>query len=589
MTFFDFLTMVGGLALFLYGMNLMGDGLSKASGGRLERILEKLTSNPLKAVLLGAGVTAVIQSSSATTVMVVGFVNSGIMKLQQAVGIIMGANIGTTITSWILGLSGIDSSAFFVKLLKPTSFSPILAVVGVVFLMFTKKDKLKNVAAILIGFAILMFGMDTMSEAVKPLRDVPEFTSILTRFSNPILGMLAGLVLTAVIQSSSASVGILQALCATGAVGYGAAIPIIMGQNIGTCVTAMISGIGASKNAKRTALVHLYFNLIGTILFMIAFYAINAVMPWPFINDAATPFGIAAVHSIFNVTATICLLPFSKLLVKLATMTIKEEEKQEESSDENAALQLLDIRFLDTPSYAVEQSRNVAMEMASLAEESMNLAMELLEEYDITKAERVVALESEVDRFEDELGTYLVKLSSKNLSEKDSHTLNNILHCIGDFERISDHARNIKEAAQEMFEKKLEFSDKAKAELEVLKRAIHDILQITMRSFYEEDLNLAKLVEPLEEVIDGLNLDIKQRHVKRLRKGKCTIELGFILSDITTNFERVSDHCSNIAVCLVEVNANEFDTHAYLDELKQEDNIDFRGKVMTYKERYQLP
>ncbi len=589
MSFFDFLTMVGGLALFLYGMNLMGDGLSQASGGRLERILEKLTSNPLKAVLLGAGVTAVIQSSSATTVMVVGFVNSGIMKLQQAVGIIMGANIGTTITSWILGLSGIDSSSFFVKLFKPTSFSPILAIVGVVFLLFTKKDKLKNVAAILIGFAILMFGMDTMSEAVKPLRDVPEFTSILTRFSNPILGMLAGLVLTAVIQSSSASVGILQALCATGAVGYGAAIPIIMGQNIGTCVTAMISGIGASKNAKRTALVHLYFNVIGTVLFMIAFYAINAVMPWSFLNDAATPFGIAAVHSIFNITATLCLLPFSKLLVKLATMTIKDEESKPEITKEDKALQLLDVRFLDTPSYAVEQSRNVAMTMASLAEEAMNLAMGLLKEYDLEKAERVVALESEVDHFEDELGSYLVKLSSKNLSEKDSNTLNTILHCIGDFERISDHARNIKEAAQEMFEKKLEFSDKAKAELEVLERSIHDILKITMLSFAEEDLNLAKQVEPLEEVIDGLNLEIKQRHVKRLRKGKCTIELGFILSDITTNFERVSDHCSNIAVCLVEVSANEFDTHAYLDELKQDNNIDFRGKVMTYKERYKLP
>ena len=589
MTFFDFLTMVGGLALFLYGMNLMGDGLSQASGGRLERILEKLTNNPIKAVVLGAGVTAVIQSSSATTVMVVGFVNSGIMKLQQAVGIIMGANIGTTITSWILGLSGIDSSAFFVKLLKPTSFSPILAIIGVVFLLFTKKDKLKNVAAILIGFAILMFGMDTMSEAVKPLRDVPEFTNILVRFSNPILGMLAGLVLTAVIQSSSASVGILQALCATGAVGYGAAIPIIMGQNIGTCVTAMISGIGASKNAKRTALVHLYFNVIGTVLFMVAFYAINAVHPFVFLNDAATPFGIAAVHSVFNIVATLVLLPFSKGLVKLASMTIKDEEKSVEVSEGDKVLHLLDARFLETPSYAVEQSRNVAVTMASLAEESMNLAMDLLQEYDSAKAERVVALESEVDRFEDELGTYLVKLSSKNLSERDSHTLNTILHCIGDFERISDHARNIKEAAEEMFNKKLVFSDKAREEVEVLKRSIHDILKITMLSFAEEDLKLAKQVEPLEEVIDGLNLEIKQRHVKRLRKGKCTIELGFILSDITTNFERVSDHCSNIAVCLVEVSADEFDTHAYLGELKQEDNIDFRGKVMTYKERYQLP
>ncbi len=589
MSFFDFLTMLGGLALFLYGMNLMGDGLSQASGGRLERILEKLTNNPLKAVLVGAGVTAVIQSSSATTVMVVGFVNSGIMKLQQAVGIIMGANIGTTITSWILGLSGIDSSSFFVQLLKPTSFSPILAIVGVAIMLFSKKDKYKSTAAILVGFAVLMFGMDTMSGAVKGLRDVPEFTSILTRFSNPILGMLAGTILTAVIQSSSASVGILQALCATGAVGYGAAIPIIMGQNIGTCVTAMLSGVGASKNARRAALVHLYFNIIGTVLFMVVFYAINAVNPFSFMGDAATPFGIAAIHSIFNVVATICLLPFSKLLVKLACLTIKDEDKQETVSEVDKTLGLLDVRFLDTPSYAVEQSRGVAVTMASLAEEAMNLAMSLFKEYDEEKAKKVVTLESEVDRFEDELGSYLVKLSSKNLSEKDSHTLNNILHCIGDFERISDHARNLKEAAEEMNQKKIEFSDKAKAELEVLERAIHDILKITMLSFNEEDLNLAKQVEPLEEVIDGLNLDIKQRHVKRLRKGKCTIELGFILSDIVTNFERVSDHCSNIAVCLLEVSEDEFDTHAYLDELKKDDNIDFRGKVMTYKERYQLP
>ena len=589
MSFFDLLTMVGGLALFLYGMNLMGDGLSKASGGRLERILEKLTSNPLKAVLLGAGVTAVIQSSSATTVMVVGFVNSGIMKLQQAVGIIMGANIGTTITSWILGLSGIDSSSFWVQLLKPTSFSPVLAMIGVAFLLFTKNDKLKNIAAILIGFAILMFGMDTMSDAVKPLRDVPEFTGILTRFSNPILGMIAGMILTAVIQSSSASVGILQALCATGAVGYGAAIPIIMGQNIGTCVTAMISGIGASKNAKRTALVHLYFNIIGTILFMIVFYSIHAVRPFAFLDDAATPFGIAAVHSIFNVVATICLLPFSKQLVKLACLTIQDEDKQEESSEGDSVLHLLDSRFLDTPSYAVEQSRNVAAVMAGLAEEAMNLSMELLKEYDQKKAERVVELESEVDRFEDEIGTYLMKLSTKNLPEKHSNILNTILHCIGDFERISDHARNIKEAAEEMFEKKLSFSDEAKEELGVLENAICDILKITMFSFAEEDVNRAKQVEPLEEVIDGLNLEIKQRHIKRLREGKCTIELGFILSDVITNYERVSDHCSNIAVCLVEVNENEFDMHAYLDELKQEDNIDFRGKVLTYKERYQLP
>lgn len=589
MSFFDLLTMIGGLALFLYGMNLMGEGLSQTSGGRLERILEKLTNNLPKAVLVGAGVTAVIQSSSATTVMVVGFVNSGIMKLEQAVGIIMGANIGTTITSWILGLTGIDSSSFFVRMLKPTSFSPILAIVGVGILMFSKKDKLKSVATILVGFAVLMFGMDTMSAAVKPLADVPEFTGILTRFSNPLLGMIAGIVLTAVIQSSSASVGILQALCITGAMPYSVAIPIIMGQNIGTCVTAMLSSIGATKNARRAALVHLYFNIIGTVVFMLAFYTINMVSPFAFLWEAATPFGIAAVHSIFNVSATILLLPFSKGLVKLAGLSVKDTDKSSSAAIGDKALNLLDFRFLDTPSVAVEQSRNVAVTMAQLSEEAMNLSMELLDSYTEEKAERVVELEMQVDHFEDELGSYLVKLSSRNLSEKDGHVLNTILHCIGDFERISDHARNLKEAAEEMHQKGLEFSDKAQAELKILQNAIHDILNITMLSFYEEDLKLAAQVEPLEEVIDELNLDIKQRHIKRLRKGKCTIELGFILSDISTNFERVSDHCSNIAVCLLQVSEDEYDTHAYMDELKQEDNMDFRGKVMAYRERYMLP
>ncbi len=588
MDFFDFLTMVGGLALFLYGMNVLGDGLSQASGGRMEKILEKLTSSPIKAVLVGAGVTAVIQSSSATTVMVVGFVNSGIMKLQQAVGVIMGANIGTTATSWILSLAGIDSSSFWIQLLKPTSFSPVLAIIGVGILLFSKKEKLKNVATIMVGFAVLMFGMDTMSTAVEGLKDVPEFTSILLQFSNPVLGMLAGLVLTAIIQSSSASVGILQALCMTGAVPFSAALPIIMGQNIGTCVTAMLSAIGASKNAKRTALIHLYFNLIGTIVFMLVFYAINAVIPFGFLQDAATPVGIATVHSVFNVTATILWFPFTKFLVKLATISVKEEE-QEEIIGEDRALNLLDVRFLDTPSVAVEQSRNVAVTMAGLAEDAMNLSMELLSAYEEEKANRVVELESMVDRFEDELGSYLVKVSSRNLSEKDSHTLNTLLHCIGDFERISDHARNIKEAAQEMYEKGLQFSEKAQAELTVMQKAIHDILKITMLSFREEDLKLATQVEPLEEVVDELSMDMKQRHIKRLRKGKCTIELGFILSDISTDFERVSDHCSNIAVCLLEVSEDGFDTHAYMDELKQENNIDFKGKVLAYRERYSLP
>ena len=589
MDFFDLLTMIGGLALFLYGMNLLGDGLTKVSGGRMEMILEKLTNNPIKAVLIGAGVTAVIQSSSATTVMVVGFVNSGIMKLQQAVGIIMGANIGTTITSWILGLSGIESDAFFVQLLKPSSFSPVLALIGVIIIMFSKSEKKKNLSLILIGFAILMTGMDTMSAAVKPLRDVPEFTNILTKFSNPIAGMLAGVVLTAVIQSSSASVGILQALCATGAVSFGAAVPIIMGQNIGTCVTAMISSIGAKKNAKRAALIHLYFNIIGTIAFMVVFYLINAFVKFPFLNEAADAWGIAVVHSVFNVCATIVLLPFSKMLVKLATLSVADDAVETEKTHAETVLSILDSRFLDVPSLAVEQARNAAEEMAVLSEEAMNTAMELLTKYDKLKAKRVVELEREVDIFEDQIGTYLVKVSSKDLSERDSHTLSVILHAIGDFERISDHARNVMEAAKEMHEKDLVFSEKAQAELDVFKKAIHDIIRMAMMSFIENDLSLAKQVEPLEEVIDSLNMEIKARHVKRLRKGKCTIELGFILADITTNFERVSDHCSNIAVCLLEVNENEFDTHAYVRAMKKDDNIEFKSKVLAYEKRYQLP
>ena len=586
MDFFDLLKMVGGLALFLYGMNLLGDGLSQASGGRLERILEKLTSNPIKAVLMGAVVTGVIQSSSATTVMVVGFVNSGIMSLKQAVGIIMGANIGTTVTSWILSLAGIESDAFWIRMLKPSSFSPILAIVGVGILLFSHKDKLKNAATILVGFAILMFGMDSMSAAVSPLAEVPEFTNLLIKFQNPVFGVLAGLILTAVIQSSSASVGILQALCMTGAVSFGAAVPIIMGQNIGTCVTAMISGIGASRNAKRAALIHLYFNIIGTILFLGIFYTANAIHPFAFLGEVATPFGIAVVHSCFNVAATLVLLPFSNGLVKLACLTLPTHEDVKEMSETDKTLSLLDPRFLDTPAYAVEQSRQVASVMADKSRKAMDLAMELLQGYDEAKAEQVAQMETDVDRFEDELGTYLVKLSSRQLSGKDSETLNTILHCIGDFERISDHARNVKEAAQEMYDKKLDFSDK---ELKVFERAVHDILDITMNSFIKGDLNLARQVEPMEEVIDGLSLDVKQRHVRRLRKGKCTIELGFILSDVITNFERVSDHCSNIAVCLVQVNEDEFDTHAYLDELRQEDNLDFQGKVMACREKYQLP
>ena len=588
MDIFGVLQMVGGLALFLFGMHAMGEGLSKTSGGRLEKILEKLTSNPIKAVLLGAGVTAIIQSSSATTVMVVGFVNSGIMKLSQAVGIIMGANIGTTATSWILSLSGIEGDSILIKLLKPSSFSPILAIIGVAYIMFSKREKVKDVGMILIGFAILMTGMDSMSAAVKPLANVPEFTNILLMFSNPILGMLAGLVLTAVIQSSSASVGILQALCITGAVSYSAAIPIIMGQNIGTCITAMLSSIGASKNAKRAALVHLYFNLIGTTIFMLAFYAINAIVGFGFMGEAANAAGIAVVHSIFNVTATLFLLPFSDKLEKLACITIRDDAVEaKEETDAEKDFRLLDIRFLDTPGLAVGHCRQVAEHMAKYTQEAIYTAMDIITEYDARKAERVISLEQEIDRYEDELGTYMVKLSQQQLSETDSHKLSVILHCLSDFERISDHAVNLVESSKEMMEKDQHFSKKAKEELAIFTQAVKDIVKVSFEVFEKEDISRAAFVEPLEEVIDDLQAEVKKRHVKRLQKGKCTIEMGFVLSDVVTSYERIADHCSNIAVCLLEVDKDGYDTHGYLNDVKH--NEFFNNQYEEYKEKYLLP
>lgn len=592
MDFFAVLTMIGGLALFLYGMDAMGNGLSKLSGGRMERLLERLTSKRIMAVLLGAGVTAVIQSSSATTVMVVGFVNSGIMKLSQAIGIIMGANIGTTITSWLLSLTGIEGSNFVLTLLKPSSFSPVLAVIGVIFIMFTKNEKKKDIGTIMVGFAILMTGMETMSDAVAPLAQNEQFTGILTMFSNPILGMLAGAVLTAVIQSSSASVGILQALCATGAVGYGTALPIIMGQNIGTCITAIMSSIGASKNAKRAAAVHLYFNVIGTMIFMIVFYILHAFVRFSFMDMAANAAGIAVIHSLFNVSATIILLPFSNVLEKLAILTISDKKTGEEGQAEEELLPdfaRLDDRFLDQPGLAMEECRLVAVNMAKKAKEAMNMAIDLLTVYKEEDAKRVLRLENQVDKYEDVLGTYLVKLSGKNLSQKDSRMLSLILHSIGDFERISDHAVNIKEAAEEMKKKGMKFSPSAREELVIFSNAIREILNTALSAFETGDLQLARQVEPLEEVVDHLNLEEKQRHINRLTKGKCTIELGFVLSDISTNFERVADHCSNIAVCLLEVSEGVFDTHEYLDILREEKNEAFEKEYRELSEKYALP
>ena len=591
MDIFGVLSLIGGLAIFLYGMDLLGEGLTGASGGKLEKILEKLTSNPLKAVLLGAGVTAVIQSSSATTVMVVGFVNSGIMKLSQAVGVIMGANIGTTITSWILSLTGIESSNIFISLLKPTSFSPVLAAVGIVFLMFLKKDSLKNPGKIMIGFALLMYGMDAMSSSVAPLAEVPQFASILTAFSNPVLGMLAGMLFTAIIQSSSASVGILQALCSTGILSYTTALPIIMGQNIGTCVTALLSSIGATKNGKRAAIIHLYFNVIGTVTFMIVFYALNAVIHFSFLNLTAQEFGIAVIHTTFNIITTAYLLPLRKVLEKLAYATIKLDDDEKRIMDRRSENEfaLLDDRFLEAPSLAVEHCKQVINKMADISRESLFISMSLIGGYDEEQALRVGELETRADKYEDALGTYIMKISTKNLKKEDSEMLNVMLHCIGDFERISDHACNICDSARELQQKNMQFSPKAETELDILSSAVREAVDISFDAFKSNSKNEADKVEPLEELIETLAVELKARHIRRLREGKCTIELGFAHSDILNNLERVADHCSNIAVDVIQSDQLEFDAHEYLDGIKNKDNQQFARDYKAYKEKYRLP
>ena len=589
MDFFSILTLVGGLAMFLYGMQVMGDGLEKLSGGKLEKILENLSSNRLKAVLVGAAVTAIIQSSSATTVMVVGFVNSGIMHLSQAVGFIMGANIGTTVTAWILSLAGIESSNFFVRLLNPSSFSPILALVGVIFIVFLHNEKKKDIGNIMVGFAILMFGMNTMSGAVKPLAEVPEFTNILLKFSNPVLGVLAGALLTAVIQSSSASVGILQALCVTGAVHYGAALPIIMGQNIGTCITAMLSSIGATKNAKRAAIVHLYFNIVGTVTFMIVFYLLNGFLHFSFINDVAGPAGIAVIHSAFNVIATVVLLPFGNLLVKMACATVRDTKEEKDISAEDQEFMILESRFLVNPGIAIEQSKTAAKKMAEQSKNALKLSFDLLDHFDEETAFRVEKIEAKVDRYEDELGTYLIKLNQKDLSLEDSHSLSIMLHCIGDFERISDHALSIMKSAKEMAEKNAGFSERAEKELHVMEKAVSDIVDKAYTVFANQDMRMAEEIEPLEEVIDELSRELKRRHINRLRAGECTIEMGFILSDITTCLERIADHCSNIGVCVTQVREDLYDTHSHLDSVKNAPGEYFHHELEVARVNYMLP
>ena len=589
MDFFSILTLLGGLAMFLYGMQVMGDGLEKLSGGKLEKILENLSSNRVKAVLVGAAVTAVIQSSSATTVMVVGFVNSGIMHLSQAVGFIMGANIGTTVTAWILSLAGIESSNFFVRLLNPNSFSPVLAMIGVVFIVFLHNEKKKDIGHILVGFAVLMFGMNTMSGAVKPLAQVPEFTNILLKFTNPVLGVLAGALLTAVIQSSSASVGILQALCVTGAVQYSMALPIIMGQNIGTCITAMLSSIGATKNAKRAAVVHLYFNIVGTVAFMVVFYFLNSFLHFSFIDDVANPAGIAVIHSAFNVIATIVLLPFGNVLVKMACATIRDTKEEKEISAEDQEFMILESRFLSNPGIAIEQSRTAAKKMAEQSRTALGLSFDLLEHYQEETAYRVEKIEAKVDRYEDELGTYLIKLNQKDLSLEDSHSLSIMLHCSGDFERISDHALSIMKSAREMAAKNAVFSKQAVQELHIMEKAVGDIVDKAYTVFATQNITLAEEIEPLEEVIDELSRELKRRHVNRLRAGECTIEMGFILSDITTSLERIADHCSNIGVCVTQVREDLYDTHSHLDGVKNAPGNLFRKELETAREAYVLP
>ena len=580
MDFFDVLTLLGGLSLFLFGMNLMGNSLEKCAGSSLKVLLSKLTSRKILGFLTGLGVTAVIQSSSATTVMVVGFVNSGLLSLRQAIGVIMGANVGTTVTAWILSLTGLDGESFFIRLLEPTSFSPVLALIGVGLTMMAKSERKKDVGMILLGFAVLMFGMDTMSGAVAGLQDVPEFQSIFLMFTNPVLGVLAGAILTAIIQSSSASVGILQALSATGQVTYGAAIPIIMGQNIGTCVTAMISSVGANKNAKRAAVVHLLFNIIGTCVWLSVFYLINAVVHFDFVGNSIDQLGIAVVHTTFNVLCTALLFPFSGLLEKLACRLVRDDKVPEQ-------IQILDERLLSTPPVAIGRCQEVAETMARISMDALRTGCRLIEHYDAKEAQAVRETEKEADQYEDMLGTYLVKLGRENLSERDNRQVSKLLHIIGDFERISDHAVNVVESAEEMRSKGLHFSPQAKQELNVLTSAVGEIMDLSLDAFLKDDPDLAVKVEPLEQVVDTLKEQLRNRHILRLQRGECTIELGFVWSDLLTALERVADHCSNIAGCVIEMSHGSLDVHEYLDYIKG-GSIAFQRAYNAYARKYAL-
>ena len=582
MDIFSLFTLCGGVAFFLYGMSLMSSRLEKLAGGRLEQMLRKMTDNRFKSLLLGAGITIAIQSSSAMTVMLVGLVNSGIMELGQTVGVIMGSNVGTTLTAWILSLSGIDSSSFWLQLLKPEVFSPLVALAGMILRTRNKSGRRRSAGSIMVGFAILMTGMEMMKNAVSPLADMPEFNAILTAFTNPFLGVLVGAVFTGVIQSSAASVGILQALSLTGGISYGVALPIIMGQNIGTCVTALLSSIGVNRNARRVSVIHISFNLIGTAACLAAFYGSDLIFHYAFMDASIDPAGIAMVHSVFNIATTALLLPFSKQLEKLAYVVVKEDKQ------ETQKFSFIDQRLLATPSVAIAECANKTVDMARLAEDTILKSLSLLGKYDEKTAEEVVGNEDQLDRYEDQLGTLLVQLSGKALSDEDSRNISKQLHTIGDFERIGDHAVNLLKTAQEIHEKDIRFSGQALEELKILLSALRDILRVTTKAFAEEDLPLAARVEPLEQVIDGLIADIKSNHIVRLRKGHCTIEMGFVLSDLLTNCERVSDHCSNIAVAQIETAQNAYQAHEYLNALKSAGDASFQSAFENYCRQYAI-
>jgi len=582
MSIFSIFTLLGGLAFFLYGMNVMSDGLEKMAGGKLELMLKKMTSSKLKSLALGAGITIAIQSSSALTVMLVGLVNSGIMELGQTIGVIMGSNVGTTLTAWILSLAGIESNNFFLQMLKPESFSPIVALIGVLLIMGGKKTRQKDIGRICVGFAVLMYGMELMKDSVSPLSEMPEFESVLTAFRNPILGVIVGTVFTGIIQSSSASVGILQALSLTGSVTFGAAIPIIMGQNIGTCVTSLISSIGVSKNAKRVSVVHIAFNLIGTIVFLLIFYGLGIIIPFGFLEDAINPVGIALCHTIFNILTTAFMLPFSKQLEKLARRVIRagEEEKKEG---------FLDERLLAHTTFAINECHAKTVDMGRLVKKIMFEALDCVHDYDLKRAEGVREQEQAVDGYEDQLGTFMVKLSSKPMSRHDSGELTQLLHMIGDFERIGDFATYVIDTADELHQKQIQFSSVANEEVRVATAAVKEIVDITLMAFETDNVRLAQRVDPLEDVIEEVVAEIRDHHIERLKDGVCTIESGFILTDLLTYYDRIASHCSNITECMIQKENNLFEKHNNINKPKKADPIDYESAVQLYKDKYRLP